>query len=410
MVQHLTFAPSAPWSIIVIMRSRALQEPTSDRVYSSCPHGTISVFANTYPDITVQHSNNHTNNSYPTHTMHAYHSHPNHSFTHTSHHSPSRYGNPLTAASYLHLNPDVQLLDELEMKLKVAHLKVDASKEKYLATYNAFTDWCEQNQLPMDSTSVNRWMVFLAVGKKNKDTTIDQKLSHLQFVVELGLLDSARQRHQRKILSGLHNVMQYTIKDKLFLPSMSLSLLRMTTTNKFQDAVLLQSLVGLRGGQMLLLSPNKLLNYRMHVVPPYKKCLQQTVLPLNHVPPVVIDRFLRWATSPTSPILNVAKKQYQQEFSKICLSLGYKFTSQYARHCFASCQHVLGVPTITVGEHLCHADPRRTTKTYIHTMPDQEITLILNHPELFQPALPRLCISHVRSSQLLGPPAPFIME
>jgi len=262
----------------------------------------------------------------------------------------------------------------------------------------------------MDSTSVNRWMVFLAVIKKNKDTTIDQKISHLQFFVELGLLDNARQRHQRKTLSGLHNVMQFTIKDKLFLPSMSLSLFRMTTTNIFQDAVLLQSLVGLRGGQMLLLSPNKLLNYRTHVVPPYKKCLHQTVLPLNHVPPVVIDRFLRWAASPTSPILNVTKKQYQKEFSKICVSLGYKFSSQSARHSFASCQTVLGVPILTVGEHLCHADPLRTTKTYIHLLPDPEISLILNHQELFQPALPRLCISHVQSLPLLGPPAPFIME
>ena len=140
---------------------------------------------------------------------------------------------------------------------------------------------------------------------------------------------------------------------------------------------------------MILLNPS-MLQHGMHVVPPFKKQKHTTLLPLSHVNPAIIARFLAFATGPFTPILRMTKAQYRSAFKQTLIEIGASNTTHSARHIFASIQFFLTHQLTTVQRHLIHQVPK-TTLTYIHELPESERSVILANPLLFMPIqLPQL--------------------
>jgi len=302
------------------------------------------------------------------------------------HHSPSILHKHVmdTAAPIL----DCIDYDKLELDYQLAAIQSNAI---YVGTLRRFVLWAQSNHFPVVAATVTKWLIHLRSRaiKPCQPSTLLQYETHLKFFVELGILPGAMSTGNSKMLTGMGRLAHVEVKDKLLLPSMILTMCSLQKKTRITIAMSFQSYVGLRGGQLCQVAPIHLQSMRTHIVPPYKKCLRTSALPLTHVPTAALQDFLALGSAePLVPILGLTKTQYQKAFKSTCKDLGCVFTSQSARHTFASVQSLLGTPLKTISEHLTHANPSTTSSNYVHPIPSAEAALVFKHSALFLPALP----------------------
>ena len=280
----------------------------------------------------------------------------------------------------------------------------EATWQKYHRTLTLFLQWTEQFKYDSpDDVAALHWCTYLASTKQLLPTTLSQKLSHLQFFTDLGVLPQIRTPLTVKFIQGLTNVVKHTVNVKFLLPSMILRIFNLPTSTIIQDAILMQAFTGLRGGQMVLITPSHLLNGQHHLVPPYKRNNNTTVLSLRHVHPKILNNFLRHATTDYAPILPYTSMQYKDKFASAMKALGTVMSSHSARHFFATLHNFLKSPLQLIGDNLIHKNAPHTTPTYIHALSTTEAKLILNNRHLFITLQPDKFVSSVTAHlQLLG--------
>ena len=274
-------------------------------------------------------------------------------------------------------------------KLELIQLQLQAraleppTRLKYHSTAEQYFDWLLLNDLNVTADTATLWAT--SMRSSHAPSTIDQKLSHLQFFSELGVFPPIRCKAQRRLIQGLQAIKPLLLTPHQLLPSTLLLLHLLHNPTLIHTSILLQALVGLRGGQMILISP-AMLKHGVHVVPPFKKTKFTTLLPLSHVNPIILQRFIAYGSNPLLPILHLTKDQYRRAFSSALSQIGFKYenTTHSARHTFGSIQWLLTNNLELVQQHLIHKSPK-TTKTYIHVFDISEQQIILQHPELFQP-------------------------
>ena len=229
------------------------------------------------------------------------------------------------------------------------------------------------------------WTSHQAATTDYAPSTLNQRLSHLQFFAELGALPPMPLLGRKRLITGISHVLQHVIYYDLLLPSHFLTLFFSKVSTPMKDAILLQCSIGFRAGQMsILTAQNFLQNNTQLLVTPFKRCKQTAILPLSHVYPPLISNFLKHAPSPYTPVLGLTAAAYKTQFQLTMKQLGTKLTSHSARHFFSTVQKILGTHLMTIGHHLRHADPKGTTPTYCHELPAAEIQLLLKHPALFK--------------------------
>ena len=248
-----------------------------------------------------------------------------------------------------------------------------------------FMTWINLHRYPLTAASVLKWCTWLAKHEQLAPSTLDQKISHINFFAQLGLFPPVRELAQRRFLDGLTKLLNYTPKRSLLPPSLIVTMFN-SPSSLMVDSILFQSQVGLRGGQMVKITPHHLLP-TIHMVPPYKHCKVLTLLPLQHVNPDILARFLSHATAPHLPIVNLSAKQYKDYFASTIMTFGYKRTSHAARRTFATVHDFLKSPPTVLASHLIHANSKTTMKSYVLALGTTEGIVVLSHPELFK-ALP----------------------
>ena len=280
--------------------------------------------------------------------------------------------------------------DKLEtLQLRIQASAIDAKTwEKYRLTLSKFTTWATVHHYELNSEAALHWCTYLATVDKLLPTTIDQYLSHLQFFAKMGLLPPMRQPKHRLFIKGLTKVVNHTIPLRLLLPSTIVRLFHATPRTLILDAMLFQWAVGLRGGHLLHITPEHILQNSFLHVPPYKHCTSSNLLPMAQVPKVILSRFLSYAKDPQIPIVPWNKPMYHNTFKRAMASLGLHQTSHSLRHAFATIQQLLNSPIQLIGAYMIHANPTKTTPTYLHSLPPCEVQCIINHPDLFIPLQP----------------------
>ena len=218
---------------------------------------------------------------------------------------------------------------------------------------------------------------------------------------ELGVLPPMRTvSTSSRFFKGLQNICRHEIIYRLLLPSTLLRMFHQRHPSFMTTCILMQATLGLRAGQMLLITPEHFINNTHHHVPPFKKCKTSSLLPIMHVPPTLLHRFLYYAVSTHLPIVRLTVAQYERKFTNTVKKLGCQLSSHSARHAFATIQALLNVAIFIIAQHLCHADPE-TSRTYIHELSAQELQVIYAHPELFIPIQQKGIVSLPHCSSLL---------
>ena len=286
-------------------------------------------------------------------------------------------------------------LNLLQLRIQVASV-TEQTWQRYKRTLDMFLQWTEQFHYDSpDATAALHWCTYLATTKKLLPSTLNQKLSHLQFVTDLGILPEIRTPLTVKFIHGLTNVVAHTTTVPFLPPSLLLKIFNLPLTTMIQDAILFQSFTGLRGGQMVKITPAHLLNDQHHLVPPYKKCKTTTMLSLRHVHPKILHNFKRHATDDFCPILPYTAATYKAKFATTMKGLGSAMSSHSARHFFATIHNFLQVPLDCIGGNLIHKRPSQTTGTYIHALSPLEAKIVLHNPKLFIPLQSNQLVSSV---------------
>jgi len=253
-------------------------------------------------------------------------------------------------------------------------------------------NWTQCCHYEPDAQAALHWCIHLATEKSLSPDTINQYLGHLQSFTELQLLPQIRTAASKRLIKGLRRLYTKASTLQFLFPSTVLLLFLIIRPTLMQAAILFQAFTGLRGGQMVKITPLHILNATHHIVPPYKKCKVTTMLPLDHVHPAIVLNFLAYQRSSTTPILAMTANQYKKKFKSTLAEFGYDNTSHDARRFFATYNNFLKVPIPLIGMHLIHQNALRTTPTYIYSLEAAESLVILKHPELFKPLTPS-CLS-----------------
>ena len=94
-------------------------------------------------------------------------------------------------------------LESLLYKVQAASLELP-SRNKYLTSNEQFINWLQQHKQPLSSHTATLWATSMATT--HAPSTIDQKLSHLQFMAEIGIYPQIRSKAQRKLIQGLDHI------------------------------------------------------------------------------------------------------------------------------------------------------------------------------------------------------------
>ena len=259
------------------------------------------------------------------------------------------------------------------------------------------------HRMPWHFNSVDSWIADLAVKLGRAKSTLDQKISHLQILADINppLIRGERQHSHGRLVKGLAKLTLAAAGPTFLPPSLVVTLFSLKDPDPIHKAIVFQSSVGLRCGQMVRVQPQHVPNHESMLHPPFKKALHSLLLPINHVNPVVIDRFVKLGKDPHTPILNLTAAQYRSHFKRVCHDYGYKLTTHSARHTFVCVQTVLGTPLPIIGAHVVHKQPKRTTPQYQHDVGQEETLVVLRHPELFKPAQDPYQLGYSPAPQLL---------
>ena len=311
------------------------------------------------------------------------------------HYLPMLHKLPESAATFS------ALLTKEQLELHQLHIQTasvdDSTLVRYGNTMKNFVIWCANMQLDTTAAAALLWCTELSKTRQLMPSTLDQYLSHLESFAELGIFtaNTMRSRQSRRFIKGLYKLTNYAPIKRVLQPHVMLHLYSITCPSLMEVAILFQIATGLRGGQMVLITPNHIINKIYQVVPPYKHKKTSTMLSLEHVPPSIVTNFLHFAKAATKPILAMSGDQYKKKFTTTLLKLGYHLTSHAARRAFASIQNFHKVPIALIGAFLLHANPMTTTPTYIFDISVDEALIVLQHPELFIPIKQSLLVSSV---------------
>ena len=272
-------------------------------------------------------------------------------------------------------------LDTTQLRIQAASV-TPATYSKYTTTLQQYLKWTEDHHYDTTPESVLHWWTYLALHKQLLPTTLNQKLSHLQFFSSMGLLPLLRTDQHTMFIKGLTNIVHHQIPERIIPPTILWSMFNASKRSLILDAILYQAFTGLRLGQMLLITPNHILLNSRQILPPFKKCRITNCLPLHHVHPLIISRFLSHATHQDAPIISMSADQYAAAFASILKAYKVPTSTHAARHSFATIQSILKVPIEIIAQYLLHVSPL-TTKGYLHPLSPSEVQAIMQHPELF---------------------------
>ena len=115
--------------------------------------------------------------------------------------------------------------------------------------------------------------VTIFAAKPLAQSTLQQKLSHLNFMAELmpeGVVIAGGKLSLPKLMKGLGQLHGTSSEVHILPPSFLITLSLLQKPQLIHLAVQLQALLGLRAGQMCLLTPMHLATESMLLVPPFK--------------------------------------------------------------------------------------------------------------------------------------------
>ena len=234
----------------------------------------------------------------------------------------------------------------------------------------------------------------MAAKKPLAPTTIQQKISHVNFFTELKppLLPGGPILVPR-FYKGLANVQPLqSVKQKFLPPAFIVKLTKLESPQLIHIAILVQFYLGIRAGHFSILEPQMFLG-RNVILPPFKFQKRPVMLPLCHVPHKLLEQFFSLCGSESyAPLLPWLPATYKRKFKEVTLELGLPNASHSARHTFGTVQAVLGSEMEIIQRYLIHKRGK-TTETYVHTMSSRDIATVLANPLIFIPCSPILAIA-----------------
>ena len=261
------------------------------------------------------------------------------------------------------------------------------SRQRYLATQLAFSQWCEDYSHPWHSSSIPEWLSQRQMSGEAKpwaENTMLQKLTHLNFLTtSYPVLLPGGQVVAPRLVPGLGKFAVPLPEKDILPPSYLISLSLLEQPLKIHTASQVQALTGLRSGQMCLINPMHLITPGVLIAPPFKRQKHTVLLDIQHVPKWLIDQFLQFQSNGFSPILPWTAVQYQAKFKKSCAEFGLARSSHAARHTYATVHAFLNEPRALISQILIHKQ-QRTLKAYVHQLSDLEQGVVLSNPEYFR--------------------------
>ena len=221
-----------------------------------------------------------------------------------------------------------------------------------------------------------RWISEMSILAKKPlaPTTVQQKISHINFLTELKppLLPGGPILAPR-YFKGLNKITPMIADKKLYLPpSFIVRLATMQDPGLIHLSIQMQMYLGLRGGHFSILEPQMFMD-RNVLLPPFKFQKRPVLLPLHHVPPALLEKFLLMCNQEHyAPLLPWLPSTYKKKFREVTLELGLPNASHSARHTFGTIQAILGTDMNIIQRYLIHKRGK-TTEVYVHSMTSREV-------------------------------------
>ncbi len=261
------------------------------------------------------------------------------------------------------------------------------SRAKYWATIAAFYDYCVLCRLHWHTMSLMEWIPYDAMkcpGKVLKQTTMEQKVTHVNFFAEMKPpLILGGTMHPQRLLKAIGKLSPKVYTNKVLPLSFLLALSKLLKPTLMQVAIQLQTLMGLRGGHICLLKPCEFIQ-RSVLLPPFKHQKHPVLMSLSHVPVWLIEAYLSFQTSQYAPIIPWSAETYKKKYK--ALTKGYNLckASHSSRHTFASIHAAKSTPLGIVACYMVHTR-ETTTKVYIHTLKPEDYQLLVANQDYFLP-------------------------
>ena len=223
-------------------------------------------------------------------------------------------------------------------------------------------------------------------GKMLAVSTLQQKLSHLNTLQETTpqLLPGPKLFLQN-LAQGLGSLKTVIFKDILLPPSFLRTLANLSNPQMMHIAVQFQALTGLRGGQMVQVTPGHLKHYLTTGklwLTPFKHQTLPILLDISHVPSWLVSKFLALGKQDYVPILTYTVEQYREAFKRLTDSYHLPHTSHAARHLFASMMKFLNVIPARITQGMTHK-AGTSLSPYLHAFSLAEQRVILDNPGYF---------------------------
>jgi len=272
------------------------------------------------------------------------------------------------------------------LKVQCAALAA-TSKPRYLSTMLKFSDWCAKESMMWHSSSAGPWLTSLQLSGAAKplaEATLLQKVTHLNFLTGLTppLLPGGEIK-MNKLVQGLAKFSTYSSKKNMLPPSFLISLSLLEQPQLIHIAVQMQAAIGLRAGQVCMITPLHLVTQGMLLAPPFKRQKLTMLLNIEHVPEWLIKAFLSFQKNGFSPIIPWTPPQYRAKFKELCASYRLPHTSHAARHTYASVHRFLGEPLPLISQLLIHKG-LKTIDTYLHPLTVAEQDIVRANPDYFR--------------------------
>ena len=171
----------------------------------------------------------------------------------------------------------------------------------------------------------------------------------------------------------------------LILPAWYLvSLKNLQQPQVLTSAVQLQTLTGLRAGQMSKILPTHLATVGKLWIAPFKHCLHAQILDIAQVPTWLVSLFLSFKTTEHTPVLPWTPAQYKAQYKKLTAAYDLPQSSHASRHTFATIQRFLNVPLPRISQAMSHK-AGKTLQVYLHALPVQDQKVVLENLDYFKP-------------------------
>jgi len=259
----------------------------------------------------------------------------------------------------------------------------------------SFSSYVADNALHWHSSHGIPWVSELSVLAKKPlaPTTVQQKITHINFLAAMRppLLPGGEILLPRYFKGLAKLIPGITAKYSKYLPPWFIvKLYRMEKPELIHLAILVQFYLATRAGHFTMLEPQHFMAGNV-MLPPFKFQKRAVLLPLHHLPPGLLEKFLSLCGSQHyAPLLPWLPSTYKKMFKTITLELGLSNASHSARHAFASIQAILGTQLDIIQRYLIHKRTITTEKTYVHSMSAEDIATILANPDIFIPCSPVL--------------------